>query len=93
MKETLNVSQPDLGKITLLKEYFEREREVSTVFLFGSQAKNLVRIISDWDIGVYFKPKEYLELETESDNPRGTTQPSHGLTSFTALAIIASAND
>jgi len=24
---------------------------------------------SDWDVGVYFKPKEYLELEQEGDYP------------------------
>lgn len=34
-------------------------------FLFGSQAKGQSRRVSDWDIGVYFKPEEYLELETE----------------------------
>ena len=39
-------------------------------FVFGSQAKDLARRISDWDIGVYFKPKEYLELEVERDYPR-----------------------
>ena len=63
--ETVNVSQPDLGKIKLLQEYFERVAEVLMSFLFGSQAKNLARERSNWDIGVYFKPNEYLELEKE----------------------------
>jgi len=36
-------------------------------FVFGSQAKGRAIQVSDWDIGVYFKPKEYLELETEEN--------------------------
>ncbi len=39
------------------------------VFLFGSQIKSLARGSSDWDIGVYFRPNEYLELEKEGDYP------------------------
>ena len=70
MEEALNISQPDLGKIKLLREYFEKESEVSMAFLFGSQARNLAKQSSDWDIGVYFKPKEYLELEKEGDYPK-----------------------
>ncbi len=69
MEKALNVSQPDLGKIKLLQEYFEREAEGLMAFLFGSQAKSLARDSSDWDIGVYFKPKDYLELEKEGDYP------------------------
>jgi len=57
------------GKIKHLKEYFEKEPQVLMAFLFGSRAKNLAKESSDWDIGVYFKPKEYLELEKESDYP------------------------
>jgi len=56
-------------KIKLLKKYFKEEKSVILAFVFGSQAKGLTRKISDWDIGVYFKPKEYLELETERDYP------------------------
>jgi uncharacterized protein YutE (UPF0331/DUF86 family)/predicted nucleotidyltransferase len=54
-------------KIKVLKEYFNRKESVVLAFLFGSRSKNLERKISDWDIGVYFKPKEYLELETKED--------------------------
>lgn len=36
-------------------------------FIFGSRAKGLERAVSDWDIAVYFKPKEYGELETKED--------------------------
>jgi uncharacterized protein YutE (UPF0331/DUF86 family)/predicted nucleotidyltransferase len=57
-------------KIKLLKDYFKKEPQVSLAFLFGSQAKGISRKISDWDIAVYFKPREYLELETEIDYPK-----------------------
>lgn len=38
-------------------------------FLFGSRASGGEREISDWDIAVYFKPEEYLEIETEREYP------------------------
>jgi len=69
MEKTLNASQPNLERIELLQKYFERKPEASMAFLFGSRAKSLARDSSDWDIGVYFKPKEYLELEKEGDYP------------------------
>jgi len=53
-------------KLDLLKEYFEKDDSIALAFLFGSRAKNLQRKVSDWDIGVYFKGAEYLELETEN---------------------------
>jgi len=53
----------------MLKKYFKKNDFVVLAFLFGSRAKKLQRRISDWDIGVYFKPAEYLELETERDYP------------------------
>jgi uncharacterized protein YutE (UPF0331/DUF86 family)/predicted nucleotidyltransferase len=58
-------------KIKELKRYFKRKPSVILAFLFGSQAKNLAKKISDWDIGVYFQPKEYLELETEIEEYPG----------------------
>lgn len=54
-------------EIKKLKKYFKDQDDVLMAFVFGSRAKNSVRRVSDWDIGVYFKPKEYLELETERD--------------------------
>ncbi len=59
------------SKIQLLKKYFKERPEVIWAFIFGSRSKNknLQRKISDWDIAVYFKPKEYLELETEQNYP------------------------
>lgn len=56
-------------KIQLLKKYFEKEPLILLAFVFGSYAKHLERKVSDWDIAVYFKPKQYLELETEEDYP------------------------
>lgn len=56
-------------KIRLLKDYFSNNPNISMAFVFGSQAAGLARRVSDWDIGVYFRPKEYLELETEEDYP------------------------
>lgn len=41
--------------------------ETTLAFIFGSRASCRARASSDWDIAVYFRPKEYGELETESD--------------------------
>ncbi|MDI6793878.1 MAG: DUF86 domain-containing protein [bacterium] len=57
-------------KIQALKDYFEKKSSVILAFLFGSRSKNLERQISDWDIAVYFKPKEYLEIEIQRDYPK-----------------------
>ena len=54
-----------ISKIQLLKKYFRQRPDVVMAFIFGSQAKRRVHTRSDWDVAVYFKPKEYLELETE----------------------------
>jgi len=56
-------------KIETLTEYFQKESSVVLAFLFGSRAKGSEREISDWDIAVYFKPEEYLEIETEREYP------------------------
>jgi predicted nucleotidyltransferase len=40
-----------------LRDYFNKKREVSMAFLFGSWAKNQEGAESDMDIAVYFKPK------------------------------------
>ena len=54
-------------KINLLREYFEKEESVILAFIFGSKVKGVQRLFSDWDIAVYFKPYQYLELETEKE--------------------------
>lgn len=38
-------------------------------FLFGSRAKKNQRSFSDWDVAVYFKPRQYCELETDREYP------------------------
>lgn len=57
------------NKIEALIQYFQKESSVILAFLFGSRAKGTEVGISDWDIAVYFKPREYLEIETETDYP------------------------
>jgi uncharacterized protein YutE (UPF0331/DUF86 family)/predicted nucleotidyltransferase len=69
MKKASKFPELNLEKIKLLQEYFEKKSEVSMVFLFGSQAKGLAVDSSDWDVGVYFTPREYLELEQEGNYP------------------------
>jgi len=56
-------------KIKILKEYFEKEESVLLAFLFGSRARNIQRKNADWDIGVYFTPYEYAEIDTEHTYP------------------------
>ena len=51
-------------KIKALREYFIAEPSVLIAFLFGSRSKSHSRETSDWDIAVYFKPKNRrIELE------------------------------
>jgi len=52
-----------------LRTYFEKEPSVSMAFLFGSRARGIERKGSDWDIGIYFRPQEYLETETDIEYP------------------------
>lgn len=56
-------------KIEALTQYFQKESSIVLAFLFGSRAKGSVGEISDWDIAVYFKSKDYLEIETEREYP------------------------
>ena len=46
------------GVIKKLKEYFKKRDDIVMAFLFGSQANKRAHSGSDWDIAVYFKPKE-----------------------------------
>jgi len=57
------------NKIEAITQYFQKESSVVLAFLFGSRAKGNEREISDWDIAAYFKPEEYLEIETEKEYP------------------------
>lgn len=57
------------NKIEALTQYFQKEPSVILGFLFGSRIKGDERFISDWDIGIYFQPDEYLETETEKEFP------------------------
>jgi len=53
------VCMPDRDEaIKKLKEYFKKRADVVMAFLFGSQANKRAHSGSDWDIAVYFKPKE-----------------------------------
>jgi predicted nucleotidyltransferase len=56
-------------KIERFKRYFEGEESVLLAFLFGSKAKGVYRLSSDWDIAVYFRPYQYCELEREDEYP------------------------
>jgi uncharacterized protein YutE (UPF0331/DUF86 family)/predicted nucleotidyltransferase len=52
--------------IQRLKKYFSSQDDVVFAFLFGSQASKRAGRISDWDIGVYFRPvKERIEWEEQ----------------------------
>lgn len=57
------------NKIEALTQYFQKEPSVILGFLFGSRIKGEERLISDWDIGIYFQPDEYLETEAEKEFP------------------------
>jgi uncharacterized protein YutE (UPF0331/DUF86 family)/predicted nucleotidyltransferase len=61
-----------VAKVTVeerLRTYFEREPSVVMAFLFGSRVKGIERMGSDCDIGIYFKPQEYMETETDIEYP------------------------
>lgn len=51
-----------VSNISMLKKYFKENDFVVLAFLFGSRAKKLQRKISDWDIGVYFKPNRIFRI-------------------------------
>lgn len=52
-------------EISQLKKYFNKREDITAAFLFGSQAKKTAGKLSDWDIGVYFKPNVPGEIEWE----------------------------
>lgn len=57
------------NKIEALAQFLQKEPSDILGFLFGSRIKGDERLISDWDIGIYFPPEEYLEKETEKESP------------------------
>ncbi|MEK6764992.1 MAG: HepT-like ribonuclease domain-containing protein [Planctomycetota bacterium] len=60
------MNKQDNIAINNLKEYFEKNEDVVMAFIFGSRAKENIRLSSDWDIAVYFTPqKGYLEWEEQ----------------------------
>lgn len=60
------MNKQDNIAINNLKEYFRENEDVVMAFIFGSRAKENVRPGSDWDIAVYFTPREgYLEWEEQ----------------------------
>lgn len=50
-------------RIEAITQYFQKESSVDLGLLFGSRAIGCEREISDWDIGVYFRPEEYEAVE------------------------------
>ncbi len=56
-------------KIDRLISFFKKEPSVLLAFLFGSRTKGRESNISDWDVAVYLKSEEYMEIETEKDYP------------------------
>lgn len=54
-----------MEEIEELKRYFEKRENIALAFLFGSRAGLACKgKISDWDIGIYFNPYQYIEIET-----------------------------
>jgi predicted nucleotidyltransferase len=52
--------------VRLLQHYFERNKEISLAFLFGSFAKKTQRKESDLDIAVYFKDYKFLPFREKT---------------------------
>jgi predicted nucleotidyltransferase len=53
--------------IKLLRDYFEKRKDVAFAFLFGSYATGKANKLSDIDIAVYFYPKKRHPVEYEED--------------------------
>ena len=65
-----NVSNKILEKLV---DYFNRRKDVSFVFLFGSAARGKIRKEGDFDIAVYFWPQEDIEWEDFNKKYAGET--------------------
>ena len=60
----------DKKKVSQIKEYFLKREDIVLAFIFGSKVKGEESKISDWDIGVYFKPEKRLEIEETKSYPQ-----------------------
>lgn len=59
----------DLIYTRRLKRYFQKRDDVALAFIFGSRASGRERAISDWDIAVYFRSEQGVEIETSKEYP------------------------
>ncbi len=57
----------DRQKIKKLEDYFSKRDDVALAFVFGSRAAGRQKPSSDWDIGIYFKPKSGIEIEATEE--------------------------
>lgn len=61
----INMDQDKQSKIEQLKSYFAEREDVLIAYLFGSRISPKVHAHSDWDIGIYLRPKTgALEYQT-----------------------------
>lgn len=63
----------DKKKVSQIKEYFLKRKDIVLAFIFGSKVKGEESKISDWDIGVYFKPEKKLEIEETKNYPQAAS--------------------
>ncbi len=69
----IKMNLKDRQKIKKLKDYFSKHNDVVLAFVFGSRAVDRQKPSSDWDIGIYFKPKNEIEIET-TEEYKGETE-------------------
>jgi predicted nucleotidyltransferase len=65
--------------LELLKDYFERRKDVAFAYLFGSAARGKVRKEGDIDIAIYFYPDKDIEWEDFGKTYKGENSISLGL--------------
>src|SRR3990170_1656665 len=57
--------------LDILKDYFEKRKDIAFAFLFGSAASGKVRREGDIDIAVYFWPEKDIEWEAFDKTYKG----------------------
>jgi len=62
-----NNMQVENNQLERLKEYFKSRDDVAFAFLYGSQAKGNATRLSDFDIAVYFYPRQRHPIEFEEE--------------------------